>query len=614
MRRVVLLPLISILLAWATPAWAEGPQFNGTCTTITWNANQEPDLAGYRLYDRIVTTTTPTLIATVGPQITSIACSQLNFNAGQHYVSISSFDTSGNESPISTDVPFFLASSNRVEDLRITATTTTTFTMSFTEVEDGTGAPAKYDFRFATPTINFDTAVSVTAGTCTTPVAGTTVGATKSCTITGLTNGVQYQVQLVPFRGMLGLDAVFGPRSNIATGTAGSLPTGNRTVLIQDLFTRGDAGNLGIDWYDVSGNPWAIVSNKARQAAAGPSLSIEIHKGELPNDQWADVVIATIAGVAYVDEGVTLRYATTSRNGYIFKAKKNTTGSDIVREVNGSSTTLTSEGTTVWVAGDVLRGEAIGTSLCLYRNNVQVLCTTDATFTSGYAGMNGYLDAGLASNSELDTFRAGSFDRTVFISDSFTRGNQTGLGLGWVVNFGKPWAISGNLIQPPSAGPVASREVHSTSLPNRQWAQVTITTISGSDQLWIGPMLRYDLASDTGIQCLAAIGTGAAGSGFTKQQNNVFLSNPNYEFTTVWASGDVARCEAEDLNLRFYRNGILVLSAADSQFPSGFAGMYGYINSGAATNMQGDNYLAGSWLGAAIGAPSGADVCGCDNH
>ena len=46
-------------------------------------------------------------------------------------------------------------------------------------------------------------------------------------------------------------------------------------------------------------------------------------------------------------------------------------------------TQLAVENSTVWVAGDVLRAEADGTTLRLYRNNGLVLATTDASLRVG---------------------------------------------------------------------------------------------------------------------------------------------------------------------------------------------------------------------------------------
>jgi hypothetical protein len=603
MSAVALKPFIAIVPV--------GTQFNGTCGTISWTANTETDLEGYKLYDQISLTSPFTLKATFGPQITSVSCSTLNFNAGQHYVSLTAFDTSGNESAHSTLLPFFLVTDNQVSNLRVTATTSTSLTLTFTEVQDGTGAAAKYDVRFATPTINWGSAASVTAGTCTTPVAGTTVGASKSCTITGLTNATQYQVQLVPYRGTLGQGAIFGPLSNVATGTTGALPIGGRTILTQDLFTRGDASTLGGDWVNIAGSSWQIVSNHARAALDGETLANNAHKADLPNDQFADVVLTTFAGAQELYQGLQLRASVTEDTSYTFLAYRNsggTSGSIISWRVNGvTQGNLASNATTTWVNGDVMRVEAVGTSLCLYRNDVQDLCTTHSALSGSHAGLWMYHVSGVAIDSEMDTFHAGSFDRVTFVSDEFTRGNQTGLGNNWQIIGSAPWAISSNIAQPPAAGPLHAVETHNTVLPARQWAQTTIAAIGGSDYLWEGLTLRSDIASESGYQFLASVGP-SAGSTISVRLNGIYLSSPGYDPATVWAAGDWLRAEAEDATVRLYRNGILTLTVDDAQFAAGYAGLWGYLNSGAATNMQLDSFSAGTWL-----AGTG-DICGCDNH
>jgi uncharacterized protein YjdB len=109
-----------------------------------------------------------------------------------------------------------------VTDLAVTATTSTSLTLAFTEVNDGTGQPAKYDVRVAAGTLAWGSASSVTQGTCATPVTGTTIGARRTCTILGLTATTAYQVQLVSFRGTMNQNAVYGPLSNVASGTTNS--------------------------------------------------------------------------------------------------------------------------------------------------------------------------------------------------------------------------------------------------------------------------------------------------------------------------------------------------------------------------------------------------------
>ena len=108
-----------------------------------------------------------------------------------------------------------------VTDLAVAATTDTSATLSFTEVDDGTGAPASYDIRFLpTPLVWGGAVPSVKRGTCATPVAGTAIGARRTCTVLGLTTGTAYDFELVSYRGTLMVNAVFGPLSNVASGTA----------------------------------------------------------------------------------------------------------------------------------------------------------------------------------------------------------------------------------------------------------------------------------------------------------------------------------------------------------------------------------------------------------
>src|SRR5439155_1733115 len=72
-----------------------------------------------------------------------------------------------------------------VSDLAAPSVTDSSATLSFTEVDNGAGQPASYDIRFiAGPTLTWGSSVpGVTRGTCATPVAGTTIGAKRTCTV-----------------------------------------------------------------------------------------------------------------------------------------------------------------------------------------------------------------------------------------------------------------------------------------------------------------------------------------------------------------------------------------------------------------------------------------------
>jgi hypothetical protein len=163
-----------------------------------------------------------------------------------------------------------------VTNLAVTAVTDTSFTVAFTEVDDGSGHAASYDVRAAVHPLVWWSAASVTRGSCATPVAGSTIGATRTCTILGLAAASTYDVQVVAFSGTLNAGAVFGNLSNVATGTTssssgvtGSVPGPKPTdLIIRDTRSAGQnsitgaltladglsAAGLYLDWSCQSGN------------------------------------------------------------------------------------------------------------------------------------------------------------------------------------------------------------------------------------------------------------------------------------------------------------------------------------------------------------------------
>lgn len=132
-----------------------------------------------------------------------------------------------------------------VSGLAVTTTTDSAITISFAQVADGTGMPANYEVRAATPTLSWGTASAVTKGTCAGPIRGTAVGAMLTCTIGGLAPTTSYQAQVVSFRGVQNVSAVFGPLSNVASGA--TLATGSvvATVTVTPGSASGTVGQTG---------------------------------------------------------------------------------------------------------------------------------------------------------------------------------------------------------------------------------------------------------------------------------------------------------------------------------------------------------------------------------
>ncbi len=111
-----------------------------------------------------------------------------------------------------------------VADLAVATSSDNAVTLGFTEVDDGTGHAATYQMRYALNPIDggWGSATVVTRGTCSAPLAGTTIGAHRSCTVQGLAAGTTYDFQMVAYRGTIDQDATFGELSNVATGTTSS--------------------------------------------------------------------------------------------------------------------------------------------------------------------------------------------------------------------------------------------------------------------------------------------------------------------------------------------------------------------------------------------------------
>jgi len=151
-----------------------------------------------------------------------------------------------------------VTSPGTVTDLAVSGVTDTSATLSFTQVTDGAGQPASYDVRYAAGTISWGSGTEVSRGSCATPVAGTAIGARRTCTVLGLSGSTAYQMQLVAFRGTLGTGAVFGGVSNVASGTtAAGTPAPVATVAVSPATVSvgiGGTQQFSATLKDASGN------------------------------------------------------------------------------------------------------------------------------------------------------------------------------------------------------------------------------------------------------------------------------------------------------------------------------------------------------------------------
>ena len=126
--------------------------------------------------------------------------------------------------PLTVTAPPQVTNPGTVTNLEVVSVTDASATLRWTEVDDGTGQPAKYDVRYADSPIGWGwgPATVVTQGSCATPVQGQAVGQPITCTVEGLSASHAYDFQLVAYRGVFGGNISFGGLSNPATGTTSS--------------------------------------------------------------------------------------------------------------------------------------------------------------------------------------------------------------------------------------------------------------------------------------------------------------------------------------------------------------------------------------------------------
>lgn len=124
------------------------------------------------------------------------------------------------------------SSPGAVDDLTAIHVTSGSITLSWSQVGDGTGEPAKFDARYAFSPIGWGwgDATVVTEGTCATPVEGTAIDSTLTCTVLGLKASTTYDFQVVAYRGVLNESSVFGALSNVATATTAEPEIGRAHV------------------------------------------------------------------------------------------------------------------------------------------------------------------------------------------------------------------------------------------------------------------------------------------------------------------------------------------------------------------------------------------------
>lgn len=196
--------------------------------------------------------------------------------------------------------------------------------------------------------------------------------------------------------------------------------TASNGTLVRNLTNWDGARSSG-----VSGGACTVQSNAAQASARTDVVYAAADwwtADTFSNDQYATATITAIASGIYIGVAVRLGGTDGSSNltGYLFYG--DSADGCYIDEYSGGSyiATLAGPGDPFSV-NDVIRLEVEGTALRAYINGNLELSVTDASITSGRAGICAY-DSG---SSAIDNWEGGNYsatppDRTVNVSDSIT--------------------------------------------------------------------------------------------------------------------------------------------------------------------------------------------------
>lgn len=189
------------------------------------------------------------------------------------------------------------------------------------------------------------------------------------------------------------------------------------TPLATDAFTGTDLAELGANWDSGYTGHIAlqILSNQCRASTFNTTAKETYNAVALPNDQYAQFVIAAAFGGENLI-GVTLRAtAPATDTMYFCHTSKFTSGTVVANEITkivaGAWTQLAVDSTiTAWATNDVLKGAVLGTGLYLFQNGTEVLSASDSALTSGRAGLAILWFGSGSADTKVDNWEAGEVE------------------------------------------------------------------------------------------------------------------------------------------------------------------------------------------------------------
>ncbi len=363
-------------------------------------------------------------------------------------------------------------------------------------------------------------------------------------------------------------------------------------TLAFDEFARADQNPLGSPWLYPTGQSLQMQLLSGAISGVGSSGQCRAYNNSVtwPNDQWCQATVTTISDG---DIGLALRISATGDSCYRYVHRTVANGGILLSKVvAGVYTTLAANTGVGGAAGDIIYMEAVGTSIVVKVNGTQVFSVTDSALASGNAGVHRY-----NTTSFLDNWFGGGFtsSTTTLATDSFTRADANPLGSPWLYPTGQTlrFQLVSNSVGGVTSSGHCPAYYSGISWPNDQWCQATVTTLTDGD---IGLAARISTSAQTFYSYSHR--TVANGGIILEKQLNGNVYQPDIDTTFNPAVNDVIYLECYGSNITVKVNGIVRLSATDTDIASGNAGIFRYN-----TTSRIDDWSAGSF-GAGGSSPS----------
>lgn len=183
------------------------------------------------------------------------------------------------------------------------------------------------------------------------------------------------------------------------------------TVTATDDFTRANSADLGTNWTPRTGGGhgagFSIVSNAGAPTSYTSDQCEYYNTGSWTADQYSQAALSGITGTGDQSGiGVAIRISTSDATFYRCVVCNKATNNVSISKWLAGTHTLLGQFTQAWTSGDVLKFEATGSTLKVYRNNVRV--GTDITDSSIATGNPGVAYSTTLSAGTIDNWSGGT--------------------------------------------------------------------------------------------------------------------------------------------------------------------------------------------------------------